>query len=119
MIINLTTGSLGLAYYRLLYVKIPHWVKFTIGERNLLCVISLTGFASSILTTFLFGQGQAKSRAGLNMCLGKSYISVVSLIDSYLYAIKYIVLRKPWKNLNKRACCNIDILKFAGHCSPV
>jgi hypothetical protein len=77
MIINLTVGSLGMAYFRLMFVKFPNWVKFTIGERNLLYVISSTGLTISTAGTIWLGYGQVRSRAGLNMCLGKSYSSVV------------------------------------------
>ena len=88
MIIYLTAGSLGLAYYRLLYVKFPHWVKFSIGENCLLCVISTSGFGISLLSTLLFGKGHAKSRAALNLCLGRSsYISVVSIMYFYFLMV--------------------------------
>jgi hypothetical protein len=36
MVTNMTIGGLGISYYRVLYVKASNWVKYSIGEKQLL-----------------------------------------------------------------------------------
>ncbi len=79
MIINLTTGSLGMAFFRLLYVKAPNYVKYNIGENQLLLLIATVGLAASTVLTIVFGFGKAKTRAALNICLDHSLLSQVDL----------------------------------------
>ena len=78
MIINLTTGSLGMAFYRLFYVKAPNFVKYRIGETQLLILIATVGLTASTVLTIVFGFGKAKTRAALNICLDHSRLDQVS-----------------------------------------
>ena len=68
MIINLTSGSLGMVLYRLLYVKAPNYVRYKIGETQLLVMIATGGLTTSSVLTILYGSGNARTRAALNMC---------------------------------------------------
>ncbi len=70
MIIHLTIGSLGIAYFRLLYVKMPKFVKFKVGEQNLLVIVGFSGILMTLLLTVLFGSGHSRTRAAINICLG-------------------------------------------------
>ncbi len=79
MIINLTNGSLGMVLYRLLYVKAPHYVKYNIGETKLLVLIASGGLTASVFLTILYGSGNAKTRAALNMCFDHSDHTQVNL----------------------------------------
>lgn len=83
MIINLRCGSLGMAYYRLLYVKVPKWVKYNIGERSLLVGVLVAGIFTSLVWTVMFGSGQSKIRAALNMCMQNSSHNQVNEEDFY------------------------------------
>jgi hypothetical protein len=78
MIINMTVGGLGIAYYRLLYIKASNWVRFTIGENNLLFFIGFVGLISTTFFSFAFGSGQG-TRANMNVCMGR-YEALVSRI---------------------------------------
>jgi hypothetical protein len=69
MVLNMTIGGLGISYYRLLYVKASNWVKYKLGENNLLLLILFCWFFSTFIFTIIFGSGQG-SRANINMCLG-------------------------------------------------
>jgi hypothetical protein len=79
MIINLTTGSLGMAFFRLLYVKAPNYVKYTLGENKLLLMIATVGLTVSTVLTIVFGFGKAKTRAALNICLDHYLLSQVDV----------------------------------------
>jgi hypothetical protein len=70
MIIHLTIGSLGIAFFRLLYVKMPKFVKFKVGEQNLLVIVGFSGILMTLLLTVLFGSGHSRTRAAINICLG-------------------------------------------------
>jgi hypothetical protein len=84
MIINLTTGSLGMAIYRLLYVKAPNFVKYKIGEGKLLILIATAGLSASTFLTMIFASGKARTRAALNICLDHSRLSQVNFDHFFL-----------------------------------
>jgi len=65
--------------YRLLYVKAPHYVKYNIGETKLLVLIASGGLTASVFLTILYGSGNAKTRAALNMCFDHSDHTQVNL----------------------------------------
>jgi hypothetical protein len=75
MVINMTIGGLGIAYYRVLYIKASNWVKYVIGEMRLLFLISSAGFLATLLFTVSFSSGQG-SRAVLDICLGYYNVQV-------------------------------------------
>jgi hypothetical protein len=81
MIIHLTIGSHGMACFRLLYVKAPNFVKFKIGEQNLLVLVGLSGVLMTSVITILYGSGNSRTRAAINICQGHSVSSEVK----YLY----------------------------------
>ena len=68
-VINLSVSGLAMAFVRLLYVKAPNWIKFTLGERNLIYWISCIEMMSTLSLTILFGSEEAKSRAPISMCM--------------------------------------------------
>jgi hypothetical protein len=69
MIINMSVSRLGMALVWLLYVKAPNWLKYKVGEKKVLILVGLVCFFISSLLTFTFGQGEARTRAALNLCL--------------------------------------------------
>ena len=68
--------------YRLLYVKAPNYVKYKIGETQLLVMITTGGLTTSAVLTFLYGSGNARTRAALNMCFDHFVHSQVNLDKS-------------------------------------
>ena len=93
MIINLTTGSLGITLYRLFYVKAPNFVKYKIGETQLLILIASVGLTASTVLTIIFGFGQAKTRAALNICLDHSLIYQVNCV-TITFRLSVVILTK-------------------------
>ena len=77
MIIHLTIGSHGMACFRLLYVKAPNFVKFKIGEQNLLVIVGFSGVLLTSVITILYGSGNSRTRAAINICRGYSVSSEV------------------------------------------
>jgi hypothetical protein len=69
MVTNMTMGGLGISYYRVLYVKAPNWLKYSIGEKRLLVIIFLIELFLITFFTAIFGSGQG-SRAVIDICLG-------------------------------------------------
>ena len=47
-------AGLGLAIYRILYIKHDHWVKYNIGERTLLCIILFGGLFLAASCVFVY-----------------------------------------------------------------
>ncbi len=70
MVMYLSFGSLGITFFRLLYVKVPNFVKYDVGEKNLLFLIGFGGLITAILWTIGFGIGNLNSRPALNICIG-------------------------------------------------
>jgi len=73
-------GSHGMACFRLLYVKAPNFVKFKIGEQNLLVIVGFSGVLMTSIMTMLFGSGHSRTRAAINICLGHSISSEVKFL---------------------------------------
>ena len=69
----LVIGSLGLAVYRVLYIKHEHLVKYIIGEKLLLLMILSISIVMSGLTVFLYLVEDSSHRSALNMCTGLSF----------------------------------------------
>jgi hypothetical protein len=78
MITNMTIGGLGISYYIILYVKASNWVKYSIGEKQLLMLIAFSGFFLNIFFTVIFSSGQG-SRATIDICLGYCDLQVKNI----------------------------------------
>ena len=77
----LSVGSLGIAIFRILYVKHERWVKYVVGERLLLTVILVMSLISSGLIVFLYKLGRSSHRSHMNMCAGLSFTESQILIE--------------------------------------
>ena len=69
----MSVSGLGMAIVRLLYVKAPNVVKFSIGDKNLLWMVGAGGILLTSSMTLLFGNGEARSRAAINMCMSRQH----------------------------------------------
>ena len=81
----LSVGSLGIAIFRVLYIRHESWVKYAIGERALLGIILSLSILISALLTILFTIESSSQRFQNNMCKGISSIHAQILIDYQLY----------------------------------
>ena len=77
----LTVGSLGLAVYRVLYIKHEEWVKYVIGEKTLLLTVLTISFTLCGILVFLYDLETNSHRFGRNMCHGISGTHAQILID--------------------------------------
>ena len=65
-----TIGGFGVALYRIIYIKVPHFAK-EIGDQWLLGFIGIGGILSSIAFAVLYGfYGEATGRQIYNSCNG-------------------------------------------------
>ena len=78
MIVYLTVGGLGTAFYRLAYVRASAWIKYQIGEKVLLGIVCFVSIGFSALNVILFGYGPG-ARANLNICLGQSSLVILNI----------------------------------------
>ena len=79
-------GSLVISIYRILYIKQDQWVKYSIGQKNLLCVILFGGVALSasvvlLLNTILANISQVFGDAWL--CMVVPDIESLQILDAY------------------------------------
>ena len=85
LVYGLTTGTLGIAIYRVLYIKRDVWVKYHIGETRLLLIILFVGFVvNSLVPAFLFYDiniDHTYTRFAHNLCIGLSDVQVDTLIE--------------------------------------
>ena len=71
-LVNLSVGSLGIAIYRILYIRCNNWAKYRVGERLLLVIILLGSLALATFITALFVIEPSSKRSLHNGCLGHS-----------------------------------------------
>ena len=76
-----TMGSLGIAVYRVLYIKHENWVKYGIGERLLLSIILSISITLCLVLAILYNLEIHDHRFALNMCQGISETHAQILID--------------------------------------
>ena len=70
--------------YRLLYIKTPNVVKYSIGERKLLLLIAFAELFISTLFAIGQGMGKSNSRAVFNICIGHIEVQKV-----FIFKTKY------------------------------
>jgi hypothetical protein len=80
-IIYLSVGSLGIAIYRVLYIKLEYWVKYVVGESLLLGMIWIMSITSCGVLVFLFTFETTSHRTQMNMCTGLSITDTQIFID--------------------------------------
>ena len=80
-IIYLSVGSLGIAIYRVLYIKLEYFVKYVVGERLLLGIIWIISITSCGVLVFLFTFEASSHRTQMNMCTGLSITDTQIVID--------------------------------------
>ena len=74
-------GSLGIAVYRLMYIKYEELVKYIIGERLLLLIVIASSHIVCGSVVYLYDLEAGKHRIQLNMCRGITATQAQVLID--------------------------------------
>jgi hypothetical protein len=87
----LTVGSLGIAVYRVLYIRHENVVKYLIGEKLLLFIIQFLSLTVCGVLVFVYNLETNSHRFGLNMCRGISGTHAQVLID-YEISLGYHLL---------------------------
>ena len=77
----LTVGSFGIALYRALYIRHDHWVKYHVGEKNLLILILTGSVLLSAGIVFLYAIERSSALPAINACTGLSVTETQILID--------------------------------------
>ena len=77
----LCVGSLGVAVYRVLYIRHEYWVKNIIGEKRLLAIVLALSIITTVIVVFLFSLEGTDHRVSLNNCNGLSPAFHQILID--------------------------------------
>ena len=70
-----TMGSLGIAIFRLLYIKCSDWVTYKFGKKNMVALILTMSITISVGCTFAFGTGNgpaSRKQVTWNWCIGKN-----------------------------------------------
>ena len=71
-----TTGSFGIALYRVLLVRHDRWAKYKVGLGNLAAIIFIVTLCTNTGLTAMWGLGsgqQSRKQVNWNFCTGKSY----------------------------------------------
>ena len=108
----LSVGSLGIAIYRVLYMKYQQWVKFGVGEIRLLWIVLSLSVSLSGLLVFLYKLEPSSYRFQMNACNGESFTYAQILID-YGLASEYRMINT--KNLQKGSiavCISIQSIEL-------
>ena len=69
-----SSGSCGLAVFRMFCVRSTNWVKFRIGEYRLLTFLVVFSVILSVGMTVMFTSGESTGRSVNNTCMGRSQI---------------------------------------------
>ena len=79
-LIYLSIGSLGIAIYRVFYIKHEHLVKYIIGEKNFLLIFLTLSTTFTLLLSGLYMAEDNGDKSGINMCTGMSISQNLALI---------------------------------------
>ena len=70
-----TMGSLGIAIFRLLYIKCADWVNYRFGQKNFLWMVLTISLTISIALSCAFGMGNgpaSRKQVSWNWCIGRN-----------------------------------------------
>ena len=80
-LVYLSVGSLGIAVYRVLYIKQEYLVKYVIGEKTLLFVILSMSITACGMIVCLFKLESSSYRFQINICSGSTVTFSQTLIE--------------------------------------
>ena len=82
-VVYLSVNGLGIAIYRILYIKQDHLVKYRIGEYRLFIILQGGSFVIAILLSAMFMYETVSNRITMNLCTGKSEFAQQVLLDYF------------------------------------
>ena len=111
-LIYLSVGSLGIAVYRLLYIKLEALVKDVIGEKYLLAWVLLLGICFSAIILFLVTRESNNTRSFLNTCNGHSSTQAQIWIEYGLSQGQELITTTHLKATAILVCIGMQQLEF-------
>ena len=108
----LNIGSLGIAVYRLLYMKHEHFVKYVVGEQLLLWIILSVGLVLTGTLLYLFTLESSSYRFHMNMCYGWSITDAQSWLEYEHYSGHPIITTTYLQTTSIAACLFIQSIEF-------
>ena len=109
----LTVGSLGIAVYRVLYIRQEYWVKYVIGEKLLLAlVLSLSMVVAGLISIFYLAEVSAH-RAMDNMCTGVSFTENQILIEYSISLGSQMLTTTYLQGTALTVCIAIQTIEFS------
>ena len=109
----LTVGSLGIALFRVLYIKRENWVRKVIGEKRLLIIILSASHIVGAILLCLFKIESSSDRFHLNMCRGISVSHSQILIDYNLSKGSNIFFSSYFRLTSLACCVAIQTVEFS------
>ena len=110
---HLTVGGLGIAVYRMLYIKKEYWVRYVIGEKRLLLFVMVTTHLFGIFLLTLFKLETSSDRFNLNMCRGLSGTDAQILIDYWISRKEPLLTTTHLRSTAVLACLAIQAFEFS------
>ena len=83
-VVYLASGSFGIAVYRIMYIRFENFVKYRIGEKKLVIIISLGSLLISSAITYLHKIEESGDRVANNICFGMSPTQTQALINYHV-----------------------------------
>ena len=112
-VVYLSFGSLGIAVYRLLYIRHENLVKYVVGEKRLLMIILALSLSFTGLVTFLFLVEDSNQRAGHNMCTGLSVLEVDILMKYEIIRGIYLPDTTYWQKIATASALIAQVIEFS------
>ena len=109
----LTVGSLGIALFRVLYIKRENWVRKVIGEKRLLIITLSASHIVGAILLFLFKIESSSDRFHLNMCRGISVSHSQILIDYNLSKGSNMFFSSYFRLTSLACCVAIQTVEFS------
>ena len=91
-------GGFGISFYRILYIRFDHWVKYGVGEKRLLYSILLGGLTLAVVCVVLFAQNDYEESTN-GMCRLSLKSMMLELLDEYEQSRGNTSIYNYWLNV--------------------
>ena len=108
----LSVGSLGIAIYRVMYIRQEYFVKYVIGEKALLSIVLfLSNVLTGLITTLYLIENHG-DRPGINMCTGLSATQTQIMIEYRMSAEDQLLGTKYQESMAIFLCIGTQTIEF-------
>ena len=111
-IVYMSSGSFGIALYRIMYIRFENLVKYHIGEKNLLLLISWGGIGITSGISYMHKIEESSLRVATNICFGISPQQAQTLIDYRLTTDNLISTSDDFQKIAVSATLMIMLLEL-------